>query len=133
MTNLSAQVAFIDDGQVVPGTGGTQCITWCYGPGGYIVNNTGGLVGPSAHIDNLLISPALAWPAGNDGAVLTFDVYHHDDLIAGVSPGVFYTWRVRSVATGNPADLEATYWEDRENSGYYGAGHTCPASIWSPT
>ena len=56
-TNLSAQVAFIDDGIVVPGTGGTHCITWCYGPGGYIVNNTGGLVGPDA-ITSLICSSA---------------------------------------------------------------------------
>ena len=44
-TNLSQQVAFIDDGVVVPGTGGSDCINWCYGPGGYIVTTTGGLVG----------------------------------------------------------------------------------------
>jgi len=28
-TNYSQQVAFIDDGIVVPGTGGSQCINWC--------------------------------------------------------------------------------------------------------
>ncbi|MEN8008549.1 MAG: hypothetical protein ABFS42_16185, partial [Candidatus Krumholzibacteriota bacterium] len=39
--NSSPQVAFIDDGVVVPGTGGSKCINWCYGPGGYIVNTTG--------------------------------------------------------------------------------------------
>jgi hypothetical protein len=39
----SYQANFIDDGIVVPGTGGTQCVTWCYGPDGWILNNTGGL------------------------------------------------------------------------------------------
>jgi len=33
-TNYSPQVAFIDDGLVVPGVGPSECITWCYGPGG---------------------------------------------------------------------------------------------------
>ena len=35
-TNYTPQVAFIDDGVVVPGTGGSDCINWCYGPGGYL-------------------------------------------------------------------------------------------------
>ncbi len=40
--NLSPQVAFIDDGLVVPGVGPTMCVDWCYGPYGYVVNHTGG-------------------------------------------------------------------------------------------
>ena len=117
----SPQVAFIDDGIVVPGTGGSHCITWCYGPGGYIVNPTGGLLGDSANIDNLILSPPLAWPAGHDGAILTFDVYHHEDLVAGVSPGIFYQWHVRSVSSANPDDLAQAPWEDR-NFVYYDRG-----------
>ncbi len=113
VTNLSPQVAFIDDGIVVPGTGGTLCVTWCYGPGGYIVNNSGGLAGPEAHLDNLLLSPVLNWPAGNDGAELTFAVYRHEELTPGTSPGIFYQWHVRSTASGNPADLAAATWRNR--------------------
>jgi hypothetical protein len=46
-SNYSKLVAFIDDGLVVPGTGGTVGGPGNdYGPpGGYIVNNTGGLLG----------------------------------------------------------------------------------------
>ncbi len=107
-----AQVAFIDDGIVVPGTGGTSCITWCYGPNGYIVNNTGGLPARRAHIDNVIFSPVLEWPAGDDGAVLAFDVFVHEDLIAGVSPGIFYQWHMRSTVSTNPDDITAKAWED---------------------
>jgi hypothetical protein len=121
-SNLTPQVAFIDDGVVVPGTGGTSCVTWCYGPGGYTVNNTGGLAGPDNHIENLLVSPVLVWPAGYDGAQFTFDVYRHEDLVAGVSPGIFYQWHVRSVNTGDPADLETAAWQDR-NFVYYGRNY----------
>ena len=63
VTNYSPQVAFIDDGVVVPGTGGSRCINWCYGPGGYIVTTTGGLAGPRYHIHNAIESPVMAWPA----------------------------------------------------------------------
>ncbi len=112
VTNLSPQVAFIDDGIVVPGTGGTPCVTWCYGPGGYVVNNTGGLAGgPDDHINNLILSPVLEWPAGNDGAILTFTVYRHEEAVPGISPGIYYQWHVRSAV--NPADLPYAAWQDR--------------------
>ncbi len=122
VTNLTPQVAFIDDGIVVPGTGGTACVTWCYGPGGYTVNNTGGLAGPDSHVENLLISPVMTWPAGNDGAIVTYDVYRHEELVAGVSPGIFYQWHVRSTNSGDPADLEGAAWQDR-NFVYYGKSY----------
>ncbi len=122
VSNLSPQVAFIDDGVVVPGTGGTPCISWCYGPGGYIVNNTGGLQDEDDDIDNLLVSPPLIWPAGNGGAIFTFDVYRHEDLISGVSPGIFYQWHVRSVDSGDAADLADAPWVDR-NFVYYGRNY----------
>ena len=107
-TNYTAQVAFIDDGVVVPGTGGSQCINWCYGPGGYIVTTTGGLAGDTEHIHNAIESPVMQWPshARNDcggpipdGIILEFGVYRHEDLTAD-SPGIFYTWGVRSAAPG---------------------------------
>ncbi|MFO7654102.1 MAG: T9SS type A sorting domain-containing protein [Candidatus Krumholzibacteriia bacterium] len=119
--NYSQQVAFIDDGIVVPGTGGTPCISWCYGPDGYIVNNTGGLAGPDYHLHNWIYSPILTWPTGTyDGGLIRYLVYRHEELGAGsVWPGIFYIWGVRSVATGNPADIEAAAFQDR-NFVYYG-------------
>jgi hypothetical protein len=112
-TNYSRQVAFIDDGLVVPGTGGTPCQDWCYGPNGFIVNTTGGLAGPASHLHSAVISPAMTWAdPTHRGGVLTFDVYRHEDLSAD-APGMFYTWNVRSTATGDPADLDAAGWENR--------------------
>jgi hypothetical protein len=104
LQNTSAQVAFVDDGVVVPGTGGTPGITWNYGPGGYILNNDGGLAGDEFHLDNAIVSPPLTWPAGCDGAWLEFEVYVHE-FTAPSQPGMFYAWFVRSVDTGDPADL----------------------------
>ncbi len=120
--NTSCQVTWIDDGIVVPGTGGSMCVTWCYGPGGYVINTTGGLEGPDGHLDDLLLSPVLPMPAGRDGAIYSFDVYRHEDLILGLSSGIFYQWHVRSVSSGNPADLADADWEDR-NLVYYGRGY----------
>ncbi len=119
ISNFSPQVAFIDDGVVVPGTGGSSCVTWCYGPGGYIVNPTGGLMGPTFFLNNIIISPVLEWIPGNVGASLAFSCYRHMELIPHVSTGMWYQWHVRSVDTGNPADLETAVWKDR-NFIYYG-------------
>jgi len=113
-SNHTPQVAFIDDGFVVPGTGGTQGITWRYGPGGYIVNNTGGLAGPDHYIHNVVVSPAMTWPSGCDGAELAYDYYVHEELGAySVWPGMFAMWYVRSVDTGDPADLDAAPWSNQ--------------------
>jgi len=116
-TNFSRQVAYIDDGVVVPGTGGSDCLNWCYGPLGYIVNTTGGLAGPSSHIQVLTSSPVMTWPnATYDGMVWAFDVYRHEDLSAD-SPGVFYQWGVRSADTDGSAGtaqiLSQQPWRDR--------------------
>ncbi len=101
--NTTAQVAFIDDGLVVPGTGGTNCVSWCYGPSGYIVNHAGGLLGPSFHLDNALESPVMAWPDDSfDGITFDFSVYRHEDFSA-TSPGIFYAWDVRSADTDGSA------------------------------
>ncbi|MCB1182126.1 T9SS type A sorting domain-containing protein [bacterium] len=123
-TNYSNQVAFIDDGLVVPGTGGTTCINWCYGPAGYIVNTTGGLAGPASHIYVWLNSPVMTWPnASYDGMLYSFDAYRHEDLSVD-APGIFYTWSVRSADTddsaGNGAQvLSEQPWLDR-NFVYFG-------------
>jgi hypothetical protein len=118
-SNYSPQAAFIDDGLIVPGSGPSLCIDWCYGPGGYIVNTTGGLAGPDEHLYIALQSPVLTWPAEDaDGAWLRFDVYRHEDLSAD-SPGMFYNFGVRSTTSSDPADIELETWADR-NGVYYG-------------
>ena len=117
--NRSPQVAFVDDGLVVPGTGGTMCITWCYGPGGYIVNNTGGLLGLPHTIRNIVKSPVLAWPGpGYEGAYLAYDAYRHT-LLGDNWPLIFDQWRVRSVNTGRAEDIEFAPWRSN-NFDYYG-------------
>lgn len=122
-TNFSNQVAFIDDGIVVPGTGGSDCINWCYGPSGYIVNTTGGLAGPSAHLFSALESTPMTWPnAAYDGIWVAWNVFVHEDL-SDDAPGMFYTWGVRSADTdgsnGDPQVLADQAWADR-NFVYYG-------------
>lgn len=122
-SNSSPQVGFIDDGTVVPGTGGTTCITWCYGPGGYILNNSGGLLGLSAHLNNFVLSPVVDISfLGTTGYLLEFDAYSHNDL-GPDSPGIFRDWSIRSTASNNPADIELASWE---NLGflYYGQGYS---------
>jgi hypothetical protein len=118
-SNFSAQVAFIDDGEVIPGVGPSLCIDWCYGPGGYIVNTTGGAAGPDFHLYNAVESPVIAWPDPSaDGAFLQFNAYRHEDLSAD-APGIFYTWSVRSTASADPDDIAIESWAD-ENFVYYG-------------
>ncbi len=116
-TNFSNQVAFIDDGVVVPGTGGSPCINWCYGPSGYIVTTTGGLAGPDSHIHDALESPVMPWPnATYDGILYAFNAYRHEDLSAD-APGTFYTWSIRSASAAQ--DITTQPWLDR-NFVYYG-------------
>ncbi|MFT5232044.1 MAG: hypothetical protein ACI9UK_000186 [Candidatus Krumholzibacteriia bacterium] len=116
-TNYSQQVAYIDDGIVVPGTGGSDCINWCYGPTGYIVSTSGGLVGPGGHTQVLTSSPVMAWPdPAYNGMIFSFDVFRHEILDAD-SPGVFYEWAVRSADTDGSAGsvqvLADQSWRDR--------------------
>ncbi|MEZ4387648.1 MAG: hypothetical protein R3D98_08735 [Candidatus Krumholzibacteriia bacterium] len=120
-SNFTPQVAFIDDGVIVPGTGGSPGQTWRYGPGGYIVNNTGGPAGPDFYINNIIISPVLEWPAGAEACYFEWETFRHEELGAyGVWPGMFYQWHVRSVNTGNAADLEAATWVNRNFVQYGG-------------
>ena len=118
-SNYSKLVAFIDDGLVVPGTGGTVGGPGNdYGPpGGYIVNNTGGLLGPTFHIQASVYSPVMnLTDPTKSGLTFAFDVYRHELLIANDTPGIFYTWSVRSTAGG---DINLAGWQDR-NFVYYG-------------
>jgi len=74
--NPSSQVCFVDDGEIVPGTGGSPCISWCYGPGGYVLNSTGGLAGPGTLLHNSIASPAIELPGGDyNKLILEFDAY----------------------------------------------------------
>lgn len=120
-TNYSSQVAFIDDGIVVPGTGGSPCVNWCYGPSGFIVNTTGGLAGlagdAGAYFYNAIESPVFSWTdPTHDGATLWFDVYRHEDLTPD-APGMFYTWSVRGATS--EVGVASAGWADR-NFVYYG-------------
>ncbi|HOX24919.1 MAG TPA: FlgD immunoglobulin-like domain containing protein [Candidatus Krumholzibacteria bacterium] len=112
LDNGSPQVVFVDDGEVVPGTGGSPCLTWCYGPGGFVVNHTGGLAGGGVVLDNGVVSPPLAWPAGVDDLLLEFDVYVHETL-GPTSPGIVYAWRVRSTADPDSSALGQAPWRMR--------------------
>ena len=123
-TNYTQQVAFIDDGVVVPGTGGSDCLDWCYGPAGYITSPTGGLAGPSSGLNNAVHSPVMPWPnAAYDGITFSFEVYRHENLTAD-SPGTFYYWGIRSADTddsaGNGAQLLADQTFQSRNFIYYG-------------
>ena len=98
--NVTPQIAFIDDGRVVPGTGGTPCITWCYAPGGWIVNTRGGLAGPWNYLNNQVWSPPLEWPAGDyEGGFIEYTVFRHFGLGSRWA-GMFYVWNVRSSDDG---------------------------------
>ncbi|MCP4290500.1 MAG: T9SS type A sorting domain-containing protein [bacterium] len=113
-TNYTPQVAFIDDGTQVEGAGPSYCQDWCYGPGGYIVNSTGGAAistNVNAYLHVAVESPIVEWP-GSDylGSLLTYGVYRHEEL-APDSPGMFYTWGVRSGTS--EADILTADWKDR--------------------
>ncbi len=119
-SNYSKLVAFIDDGLVVPGTGGTIGGPGMdYGPlGGYIVNNTGGLLGPEHHLQVSVCSPVMDWPDPDMGGMtLAFDLYRHELLTPNDSPGIFAIWEIRSAAAGQ--DITVADWRSR-NWLYYG-------------
>ncbi len=110
-TNSSPQVAFIDDGLVVPGVGPSHCITWCYGPSGYVVNTTGGRLGEPHYLDNGVESPVMAWPGPQyTGALVDLTAYRHNTFNFD-SAEVFSSWAVRSTTSPDPADIEDAPWE----------------------
>ncbi len=116
--NDTWMVCFIDDGVVVPGTGGSTYEMYPYGPGGYVVNWTGGLAGPDFQIDNHVISPAIEAPTGFAGASLAFDAWRDNSLVGGVSM-MFIEWHVRSTSADDPAELENAEWLNHDFL-YYG-------------
>ncbi len=116
-SNYSKLVAFLDDGLVVPGTGGTPGAAGLdYGPGGWVVNGRGGLLGTYNGLDNSVLSPVMNLPDPTAGGLtVAFDVYRHETY-ASSSAGIFYTWDVRSAANG---DITQAPWVNR-NFVYYG-------------
>ncbi len=116
--NNTPMLGFIDDGIVVPGVGPSTSTLWNYGPGGYVVNSTGGLAGPSGFLHNEAWSPPIEWPSGDySSATLCFDVYCHEELTAEFG-GIYPVWHVRS--TADPAGTSGwTEWRD-EGCIYYG-------------
>jgi len=117
-SNATCQVAFIDHPDVGI-SGGYGCTTWCYGPGGYIVNPEGGLAGPDFHLHNAIWSEVMAWPVGDyDGATFEFEVFRHEEFSL-TSAGVFYVWYVRSTDSNDPADISQAEW-DNDGYIYYG-------------
>ncbi|MBD3219821.1 hypothetical protein GF314_01140, partial [bacterium] len=125
--NMSWQVTFIDDGIVVPGTGGTPCVDWCYGPDGWVYNVTTGLhlgtlIGPlgpfylNSGVWNGIISPALAWPDGADTGAVAFDVYAHmQTYVCGLTT---YGWTWRATTSDDPEALDAAEWQTTHWSVY---------------
>ncbi len=110
-TNYSPQVAFIDDGVVVPGTGGTYCIDWCYGLYGFILNNSGGLAEPENRLHNVVVSPAIELSELDASMlILEYDVFDHSDFFEE-DAGMFSRWYVRSTNLNDPGDLENSMWE----------------------
>ncbi len=118
-SNSTPQMAFIDDGIVVPGTGGTQCTTWNYGPGGWGTTTTGGLAGDLYGINNCVWSPVMDWPGGADGGLdgcyFLWDTYAH----LPIDNGLFYFWGIRTSRDGGLTWPSG--WKDF-NTVWYGGG-----------
>ena len=130
VSNYSPQVAFIDSGDQVPGVGPSYCQNWCYGPGGYIVNTTGG-ADPDGHLWNYIQSPVLTWPGQQyTGGHLVFGVYSHEDLSAD-APGIFYSWAVRSTNDELGSPIDSAPWVDRTFVYYGGPDYRRTDSIVS--
>jgi FlgD Ig-like domain len=105
--NTSVQVSFIDDGLVVPGVGPSYCQTHCYGLGGFIVNNTGGLMadmtGDPGQLFNVILSPAIEIPPGAFFGELALDVYRHQPW-PDADTGMVYFYYVRHLSGPDEAD-----------------------------
>jgi len=120
--NYSKVLAFLDDGLVVPGTGGTVGNPgFDYAtPEGWTLNYRGGRWPPSYpynRLENLVLSPVMTLPAGQaSGVTFAFDVYTHSPPDSWTNYIFYYTWSIRSSAGG---DIEEAPWVSR-NLLYYG-------------
>jgi hypothetical protein len=97
--NFSAQWAFIDDGVIEPGTGGTTCRlgTGCYGPDSLVVDIWGGLQGSiQPGLRNHVTSPPIEIPIASgvpdlsgppvlvvSELTVSVDAYFHSDPACG--------------------------------------------------
>ncbi len=118
--NDTPQFAFLDDGIVVFGTGGTYCgqPNNCYGPNEWVVNYLGGLAGSRRYLQNEIWSPPIAIPEQPfDYINLAFSEYDHNGR-GWPSNRIYSIWRVRS--TADPAGL--TGWSEWRNHGELWAG-----------
>jgi hypothetical protein len=95
--NHSPQWAFLDDGIIVPGTGGSYCVDgyWCYGPDDLVVNIDGGLLGSGNYLRSSVVSPAVALPEQDfDTLVMSLDAYLHNATDAINFDPVCLTWNL---------------------------------------
>ncbi len=96
--NKTPQFAFIDYGQI-PGVGPSTSTEWTYGPGGCVVNSTGGIDSdPDTWLSNSIWSPVIELPEDMAGYELRFTVYEHMELFD--MAGMFWTWGVDSSVDG---------------------------------
>ena len=113
--NHSPQWAFLDDGEIVPGTDGSYCEYdyWCYGPDNLVVNMHGGLLGPGNYLNNSVISPPIALPAGDFSELLiSLDAYLHNEINQTYFDPVYLGWVLES--TADPA--ASSGWTAYENA-----------------
>lgn len=120
--NYSPLVCFVADDRMYDERGlpVQYGVTWTYGPGGYTVHSNGGLAGPGTLMHMAVESPVLEWPAGGfNAALFEFDVYCHETL-DGTTPGVFYSWAVRSTADNVSLPIASQPWLDTGFQGFGG-------------
>jgi hypothetical protein len=123
--NLTQIATFIDDPFVGPGWG-TPGITWTYGPGGYVLNPSGGLAGPfgnginNSRMWNEMQSDPVSLPASRSGrgVIVKYQAMVHEPLL-DESPGMFHTLRVRSTSSSVEDDIYEQPWQSRDVL-YYG-------------
>jgi len=79
--NDTPQLAFLDDGIIVPGTGGSICPQFPYGPDGYVINTDRD---PFWYYHNTwsnsVVSPAISTPdsiGSAEHAFVSLDIYEH--------------------------------------------------------
>lgn len=109
--NFSPQWAFIDDGIIEPGTGGTRCVqeSGCYGPDSLVVDIWGGLIdniypGLKNHVTSPLIEIPI--PTGLPDLpglvvgemILSADAYFHCDPACGA----FMALGINLLSTADP-------------------------------
>ncbi|MBU8870207.1 MAG: hypothetical protein KOO60_04940 [Gemmatimonadales bacterium] len=118
--NRTPQACFVADQRMFDERGLPVCEgPLFYGHENRVVHHSGGQTGPPNHIHNAIESPVIQWPTGDYvGVHYLFDVYMHEEL-SEVSPGIFYTWGIRSTDDPDPNDILTKKFRDRSMV-YYG-------------